>query len=366
MRSVALALGVALASANEGVPDYNELPPDYTEMTYEKFLEEYPRDGACVEEFAQRAEIFVTNLKLIVEHNMNYEDAKESWWMKATKFADWTPEELAKIAGRKGSGMPGKKSSVALKKGANPDSVDWRTANVMTPVKDQGQCGSCWAFATTETVESHYAMESGVLVELAPQAFVSCMANPNSCGGQGGCQGAIAEIAFDYAADSGLPLASDYAYTASNSACQAFTPAVKVDGYVKLPANDADALETALATVGPVAVSVAAGQFYLYGGGIFTGCTGTTGTIVDHAVQAVGYSQDYWLIRNSWGPRWGEGGYIRLSRAEDNTIATDPEPADGFNCIPYPASIQVAGQCAVLSDSAYPTGARAASSQTVV
>jgi len=287
--------------------------------------------------------------------------------MEANKFADWTKEELEAILGSRGQRMPGMLSSIQpLPKHQLPAAVDWRESGVVSAVKDQGGCGSCWAFAATETMESAYAVASGNLIELAPQTLVSCMANPDDCGGSGGCQGAIAELAFNYTAEKGMAAADDFPYTASNSECIDYTPAVKVDGYVTLPANDADALATALATVGPVAVSVAASQFSLYGGGIFNGCTGSTGSEINHAVQAVGYSADYWLIRNSWGSRWGEGGYIRLSRAQDNTLVTDEAPADGYACVPYPSSIQVAGQCGVLSDSCYPTGATAASSQTVV
>lgn len=286
--------------------------------------------------------------------------------MEANNFADWTKEELAQLTGHSGHRMPGALSSIRpLPKHQLPASVDWRDQGVVSPVKDQGACGSCWAFAATETVESAYAVASGTLLELAPQVYVSCMSNPDKCGGTGGCEGAIAELAFNYTVDNGIALASDYAYTQSDSPCKDFTPAVKVDGYVTLPANDADALATALATIGPISVSVAASQFSLYGGGVFTGCTGSSGATINHAVQAVGYSSDYWLIRNSWGASWGEGGYIKLSRAKDGVLATDTAPGDGFNCVPYPASIQVGGECGVLSDSAYPTGAHAASATVV-
>lgn len=314
------------------------------------------------------AEIFFYgNLATIVAHNAHFLEGKESWWMSANQFVDWTPEEFKAILGSRGQGMPGMLSSLQpLPKHQLPASVDWRDQGVVTAVKNQGGCGSCWAFAATETVESAYARATGDLVELAPQAFVSCMANPDQCGGSGGCEGAIAELAFNYTAEKGMPLAGDFPYTASDSACIDYTPAVKVDGYVTLPTNDADALATALANIGPIAVSVAASQFSYYGGGIFNGCTGSTGAEINHAVQAVGYSEDYWLIRNSWGSSWGESGYIKLSRSQDDTLVTDDAPADGFNCVPYPASIQVAGQCGVLSDSCYPTGASAASSQTLV
>merc|ERR1712157_186667 len=113
-------------------------------------------------------------------------------------------------------------------------------------------------------------------------------------------------------------------------------------------------LATAIATVGPIAVSVAASQFGFYGGGVFDGCTGSTGAEINHAVQAVGYSSDYWLIRNSWGSSWGESGFMKVSRSKDNTFATDVAPLDGFGCTGGPPTIQVAGECGILSDTAYP------------
>jgi cathepsin L len=330
----------------------------FSDYTFEAYQAEHGKQYTAAEE-AQRREIFERSLARVQQHNDEYQAGRHTWWMTMNHLADRTPEELKRMRGHKKgqtSGVP----TANLQAQANPTSVDWRTKNVLTPVKNQGQCGSCWAFASTETVEAHYAIASGKLVELAPQTYVSCMKNPDSCGGTGGCEGAIAELAFNYTAAHGLAAAADYPYTASDTACKAYTPAVKVGGYVKLPENDASALETALATVGPIAVSVAAEQWSLYGGGIFTGCTGSSGTDVDHAVQAVGYSADYWIIRNSWGPSWGEGGFIRLSRSKDSTMQTDATPADGYACKPYPSSLQIAGECGVLSDSAYPTGASSA------
>lgn len=355
--SVVFLSACALSSA--------QTPKDYQGYSFDHYLTEFGKNYGMDEMQARKA-IFDRNMEEILTHNARYAAGEETWFMAANKFADWTAEELSHIMGRPGDKMPGALSSIRpLPKHQLPASVDWREKGVVTPVKDQGSCGSCWAFAATETVESAYAVASGTLLELAPQVYVSCMGNPDKCGGTGGCEGAIAELAFNYTVSKGIALASDYAYTARDSPCQDYNPAVKVGGYVTLPANDADALATALATVGPISVSVGASQFSLYGGGIFNGCSGSTGATINHAVQAVGYSADYWLIRNSWGASWGEGGYIKLSRSKDNTLATDPAPGDGFSCVPYPSSIQVAGECGVLSDSAYPTGAAAASATVV-
>merc|ERR1712232_283943 len=127
--------------------------------------------------------------------------------------------------------------------------------------KNQGGCGSCWAFSATETVESAYAIASGKLLELAPQTYVNCVKNPNKCGGTGGCEGATMELAFNLTAQTGIALESSLPYAGRDETCSTYKAAVKVSGYVKNPVNDAKALETAVATKGPQAITVAAEVF---------------------------------------------------------------------------------------------------------
>ena len=237
-----------------------------------------------------------------------------------------------------------------------------RDKGAVTAVKNQGGCGSCWAFSATETVESHYMIATGKLIELAPQTYVNCVENPNECGGTGGCEGATMELAFNLTVSTGIALESDLPYQGSDEKCTAYTAAVKATGYVKNPENDAKALETALATKGPQSITVAAGSWQLYGGGIFTGCSkGLFGdNTLDHGVQAVGYSSDYWIVRNSWGGSWGEKGFIRISRAADDQTFIDKKPADGVACKPLPKQQTVGGECGILFDTSYPTGVTAA------
>merc|ERR1712129_288348 len=251
---------------------------------------------------------------------------------------------------------------------SNPESIDWRSKNKVTPVKNQGGCGSCWAFAATETVESHYAIATGKLIELAPQAMVNCVKNPDDCGGTGGCNGATEELGFQLAVDAGIPLEIDLPYKAHDGTCSPYKPAAKATGFVKIaPSNVANALETALATKGPVAVTVAAEPWMLYHGGIFNGCgSSKTGADLDHGVQAVGYSPEYWIIRNSWGPGWGEGGYIRISRAADAKTSIDDSPSHGIACKPVPKTQTVGGECGVLFDTSYPTGVDSAGKEIII
>merc|ERR1712176_1186335 len=156
---------------------------------------------------------------------------------------------------------------------SNPTSIDWREKNVVTPVKNQGGCGSCWAFSATESVESAYAIASGKLLTLAPQTYVNCVKNPNKCGGTGGCEGATMELAFNLTAQTGIALESTLPYAGRDQTCSEYKAAVKVSGYVKNPVNDEKALETAVATKGPQAITVAAEPWQFYGGGVFHGCS---------------------------------------------------------------------------------------------
>jgi cathepsin L len=212
-------------------------------------------------------------------------------------------------------------------------------------------------------------MATGKLLKLAPQTYVNCVKNPHGCGGTGGCEGATMELAFNLTAQTGIALESDLPYAGRDETCKTYKAAVKVDGYVKNPTNDAKALETAVATKGPQAITVAAGSWQFYGGGVFHGCSkgflGPDATL-DHGVQLVGYTQDAWIVRNSWGAGWGEKGYIRVSRANDDKTFIDKKPSDGVACKPFPKTQTVGGECGILFDTSYPTGAKVASVDVVV
>ena len=200
-----------------------------------------------------------------------------------------------------------------------PERVDWRdvSPSVVTPVKDQGHCGSCWAFAATATIESHVAINTGILNEVSQQELVSCMANDDSCGGTGGCLGATAELAFDYLADNGLSELWSYGYLPStymkglNNQCLRDDNSVVVasgTGYTLLERNNYDEIMNAVATVGPLAVNVDASNWHYYEEGVYDGCA-QEDVDINHVVGLVGYGNcevhgDFWLIRNSWSPNW--------------------------------------------------------------
>lgn len=249
-----------------------------------------------------------------------------------------------------------------------PETVDWRLKGVVTPVKDQGGCGSCWTFASAETIESHLAINAGVLVELSEQQLTSCMPNPKECGGQGGCKGATAELAFDFIAQSG-GIASEWTYPYASHegdepTCKdKIRPYATIEGYHQLKPGDYTELMNAVAQLGPMSISVDASSWSTYEEGVYDGCN-ITSPDINHAVQLVGYGTDkdlgdYWLVRNSWTPSWGEGGYIRVKRrgeSEEGWCGTDTNPFDGTACKGDPDTVEVCGTCGILFDTAFPYG----------
>merc|ERR1712232_456105 len=340
---------------------------DYSSYEFEHYLKEFGKSYEFAE-YTQRKAIFDQNLLKVQKHNEEYKAGKHTWFAAVNRMADFTEKEFKQL--RSAKYHPSQHPIVALgsKQGvrANPDSIDWREKGAVTPVKNQGGCGSCWTFSATETLESHYQIATKKTKILAPQTFVNCVKNPKHCGGTGGCEGATMELAFNLTADTGIALETDIPYRGQDEECKPYKAAVKCTGYVKNPVNDAAALETAVATKGPQAITVAAEPWMSYGGGVFNGCTGSLGADLDHGVQLVGYTQDYWMVRNSWGSFWGDNGYIYISRASDAKTATDQDPADGVACKPSPSTQTVGGECGILFDTSYPTGATLATSDVVV
>jgi len=247
---------------------------------------------------------------------------------------------------------------------AFPPSWDWRTKQVISAVKDQGMCGSCWTFGTTEIVESYWAMATGELFVGSEQQILDCTPNPNDCGGTGGCGGGTAELAITTMVQkfSGtLDQEWTYPYRSYpginfNTCSRAGATFAQVTGYFSNPSNKYQPFMESLAHVGPLAINVEASTWQNYETGVFDGCNKTHPDI-DHVVQVVGYGTDnahgpYYLVRNSWSPAWGEQGYIRLRRPanEDMNCGIDLAPQDGTGCNGGPATVKVCGTCGILYD----------------
>jgi cathepsin L len=198
----------------------------------------------------------------------------------------------------------------------NPASVDWRTKNAVTPVKDQQQCGSCWAFSATGSMEGAWAIKKTALVSLSEQQLVDCSTSQ----GNEGCNGGLMDYAFEYViANKGITTEALYPYKAVDQKCKKPLPkaAITISSYVDVASGDDTALETAVA-MGPTSVAIEADQpaFQFYKSGIFA--DPSCGTQLDHGVLAVGYNSQgakkYWIVKNSWGADWGNAGYIWMAR----------------------------------------------------
>lgn len=329
-------------------------------------------------EFAQRKAIFLQRVEEIVAHNA---DATKTWKKGLNKFSASTPEEMksltAAVPEMLGAHSPrnikAAPSSLVLKNIEDlPQSVDWRDAGVITPVKDQGHCGSCWAFSTTETLEAHVAISTGLLFSLSPQQVASCTDNVDQCGGVGGCSGGMPQVAFDSIANAqqGITQEFEYAYNSyygEDFECKALTnttntptAVAQIEGYVQVTPNNYKELMNTVAQVGPVSIVLDASTWSSYESGIFDGCD-YDNIELDHAVQLVGYGEcevhgKYWIVRNSWSPAWGEGGYIKIKRSDDDDSKCD-NTMNGGRCKGEPLKADACGTCGIMYSPSYPVGA---------
>ena len=243
---------------------------------------------------------------------------QKNYTLGETVFADLSLEEFRSI---KNNYMVGSNSckSFTESNSDTPSELDWRKLGAVTPVKDQGQCGSCWSFSATGAMEGAWQISTGNLVSLSEQQLVDCSAGIKY--GNHGCNGGLMDGAFQYAIDNGGMCTEDsYSYTAKSSgSCKSCDPVVQISSCVDVtPQNEVD-LEKAVA-LGPVSVAIEADTrtFQLYTGGVIT--SDACGTNLDHGVLVVGYGEEnktpYWLVKNSWGTSWGDQGYVRIGKSD--------------------------------------------------
>jgi len=270
-----------------------------------------------VKENTVRFNIWNANRKMVEEHNAG----DHEWTMALYEWSDWTQEEFAErmlgyIAPEEADNHPRKHFELASDA---PTHIDYREGGLVTPVKDQGQCGSCWAFSATGSMEGMWMKANNELLSLSEQQMVDC--------GQGSCNGGYMDNGWVTVKD-GANTEADYPYEAKDGQCRA-----KADSFVatnsgceKVSHNEG-ALEAALADVGyPISVAIHVGTaFQHYKGGIFSSPLCRYG-VLNHGVLAVGYEHgSHWIVKNSWSASWGEQGYIRMKQGQNSCgITKDP------------------------------------------
>ena len=288
---------------------------EYT-AEWEIWKRQYGRDYSSETESIYRQTVWESNKKYVDNHN-----AKADLWgftLTTNEYADLDSSEFTRIYNgllptvrRSNATRVHQPSNLDL-----PDKVDWRDQGVVTKVKNQGQCGSCWAFSTTGSLEGQHAIKTGKLVSLSEQQLVDCSGKY----GNQGCNGGLMDQAFQYIkANGGDDTESSYPYRAEDGKCE-FNPAnvgATLTSYTDVKSKSTDDLKDAVGTVGPISVAMDASHlsFQLYHSGVYSPwlCSETK---LDHGVLAVGYGnedgKDYWLVKNSWGDSWGMDGYFMI------------------------------------------------------
>jgi len=278
----------------------------------------YGKSYASADEEAHRFQTFQDNFYFVQEFNANPEHTST---VGLNEFADLNTQEFKALKTCLGMAQPTTTTSEPKTLdveavNALPTSVDWRTKNAVTPVKNQGDCGSCWSFSTTGSLEGLHAIKDGSLLSFSEQQLVDC----SSAYGNQGCDGGWPFWALQYTAAKGIELESTYPYTGTDGTCAyaASKVAYKNSGFTNVTKNNEVDLATAVVQQ-PISICVEADQpvFQLYTGGIIT--SASCGTQLDHAILIVGYnvqgSQQYWIVKNSWGASWGLAGYLYIGKS---------------------------------------------------
>merc|ERR1712083_395524 len=275
--------------------------------------------------------IFMENKQKIAKHNTRYHKGHHNYNLEMNHYGDLLSHEFQAIYNgyrhdlRKNETLKGLLGATYIEAAnvALPKNVDWREKGAVTPVKNQGQCGSCWSFSATGSLEGQHFRKTGKLVSLSEQNLVDCSTRY----GNHGCNGGLMDFAFKYIKDNGgIDTEASYPYEAVDDTCHFKKRDVGATdvGFVDIKQGDEEALKAAVATVGPVSVAIDASQpsFQFYSERVYDepACSPIN---LDHGVLCIGYGvsddgQEYWLVKNSWNTVWGDQGYIKMARNKNN------------------------------------------------
>ncbi|XP_069356318.1 cysteine proteinase-like [Maniola hyperantus] len=330
---VLLYVVTAIVSSKKNPPYNLREGPEH----FEDFINIHNKVYGSDEEKAMRYEIFLRNLEQINQLNAKHNYTE----FGITQFSDLTLQEfLTKQTCVKASSnyygdcRPVTEdldyydgpTRINLDIVRLPTDIDWRDKNVVTSVKNQGGCGSCWAFSTVGNVESMNAIKTGQLTDLSEQQLVDCDTQNN------GCKSGIPAVALQYFMSKGAMTSESYPYTVADGTCKydANSVAVRVADCVSVTGGE-DAIAEQLAQMGPLSIAIDSASIHHYNGAIIHGQSCQSGPI-NHAVLLVGYGTDsasglkYWIVKNSWGEIWGENGYFRMEKGVNCLSMTSQPP----------------------------------------
>ncbi|XP_042899502.1 procathepsin L [Parasteatoda tepidariorum] len=316
-----LVLFATLCAATAYVTEFDVIKEEWKafKLMFEKTYEEA--------EDLFRMKVFVENKHKIAKHNQLFLSGKKSYRLRMNGFGDLLHHEFVrKVNGFQRNYNESLASGSTYLSPANvvaPKQVNWTAEGYVTPVKNQGQCGSCWSFSATGALEGQHFRKTGKLVSLSEQNLIDCSGKF----GNEGCNGGLMDQAFDYIKENkGIDTEEAYPYKHKQGRChyKKQNKGATDTGFVDLPSGDETKLMEAVATIGPISVAIDASQesFQFYSEGVYNEpqCSSEQ---LDHGVLCTGYSvsesgEDYWIVKNSWGEKWGESGYIKMARNKNN------------------------------------------------
>ncbi|XP_057370712.1 procathepsin L-like [Daphnia carinata] len=307
---------LAVAVAQDFLQD-DENRDSTDDADWERFKAKHKKKFKNKDRERIRKNRFVQHNRQIKKHNQM---GKSSYTLQANQFTDWSEAELEQLKGEidTDNEIPGPVVSTDILRQSVPDAVDLRKNPCMPKVKYQGGCGSCYSFAATTPIEFQRCQKTGKLVTLSEENIVDCSQKY----GNAGCNGGLALRAWNYVKDIGINTEEAYPYQGEETLCE--YSASNYGGNVTswsyaTRSNDEEAMKAVVANYGPLAVSIDATNWEFYSSGVFSSAA-CSNTSTNHAVVIVGYGKDensnkpYWIVRNSWGPEWGQDGYIYLER----------------------------------------------------